>query len=73
MDSLVALGAHLDASFTARQLRSAFRTLARRYHPDRHPSTSDAERARLARVFAELNDNHRRLLNVVVEPVGVHS
>jgi len=73
LDGLVALGANLDANFTARELRSAYRTLARRYHPDRHPSSSDPERARLARVFAELNDNHRRLLNIVIEPVGLHS
>ena len=62
---LVALGADLRADFSLRELRSAYRTLARRYHPDRHPASGEAEKARLAKVFGELNDNHRRLLAVV--------
>jgi hypothetical protein len=70
LDSMVALGATLDANFTARELRSAFRTLARQYHPDRHPSSSNAEKARLAHVFAELNDDHHRLMTVFIEPAA---
>jgi hypothetical protein len=62
LDELVGLGADLHADFTDRELRSAYRTLARRYHPDRHPASSETEKARFARVFADLNENHRRLL-----------
>ena len=39
-----------------------YRLLARRYHPDRHPASNDVEKSRLARVFADLNDDHRSLL-----------
>ena len=67
---LVALGADLRADFTVRELRSAFRLLALRYHPDRHPHSSDAERARLARMFARLNVLHRQLA-AAVEQTGV--
>jgi hypothetical protein len=68
LDELVALGAELDADFTARELRSAYRTLARQFHPDRHPFSSHIEKARLARVFAALNENHRCLLAELIEP-----
>ena len=64
-DGLNTLGARLAPDFGPRDLRSAFRTLARRYHPDRHPSSTDAEKARLARLFAELTDHHRRLVALV--------
>jgi hypothetical protein len=43
-------------------LRGAYRTLARRYHPDRHPGCSPTERARLARLFAEATDSYRSLV-----------
>ena len=43
-------------------LRNAYRTLARRYHPDRHPGCSPADRARLARLFAEATDAYRSLV-----------
>ena len=64
---LVALGADLDAQFTAEQLRRAFRILARRYHPDGHPDIDAPAKARLSRTFADLADHHRCLL-AVVEP-----
>ncbi len=62
LQQLVQLGAHIDGDFTARELRTAFRTLARRYHPDRHPGTSEFEKAKLARQFATLHDAYRVLL-----------
>jgi hypothetical protein len=53
LDVLVGLGAGIDADFTDDDLRRAFRGLARRYHPDRHPASSDGEKARLSRLFAQ--------------------
>jgi hypothetical protein len=58
---LVALGARLADDFTRQELRSAFRLLARRYHPDRHAGSSDAERARLSTVFAGVCDAYNAL------------
>ena len=61
LDRLVALGAKLDATFTPRELRSAFRSLARRFHPDRYPHSTDDERANLSRQFAAIKDDYQRL------------
>jgi hypothetical protein len=61
LERLVALGASLEADFSPEELRSAFRSLARQYHPDRHPGTSDAEKKRLALTFAELHDAYTNL------------
>lgn len=62
---LLTLGATLGSDFTSRELRTQFRLLARRYHPDRHPSSSAEEKARLSRLFTELMNNYHRLLAVV--------
>jgi hypothetical protein len=51
----------LDDAPTPDALRRAYRTLAHRYHPDRHPASSLAERERLARLFAEATEHYRRL------------
>jgi hypothetical protein len=64
LDALVGFGAALHADFTEAELRSAFRALARRYHPDRHPGSNAAERSRLTPVFAGLADHYRDLLAV---------
>lgn len=61
LKTLVALGAELGEAFTARDLRSAFRTLARRYHPDRHPGLDAHGTARLAVEFARVRDACDRL------------
>ena len=51
----------LDDARTPDALRRAYRTLAHRYHPDRHPSSGPAERERLARLFAEATEYYRLL------------
>ena len=51
----------LDDAQTPDALRRAYRTLARRYHPDRHVGCSAAERERLARLFAEATEHYRVL------------
>ena len=51
----------LDDARTPDALRRAYRKLAHRYHPDRHPASSPAERARLANLFAEATDHYRLL------------
>jgi hypothetical protein len=66
---LIALGADLRPDFDAVELRRAFRILARRYHPDRHPDSTEEVKAGLSRTFAELAENHRCLL-AVLESVG---
>lgn len=64
----VGLGARLHADFTSRELRSAFRLLARLYHPDRHPGCSEFEKARLSRLFAGLHEAYRQLLTSIPLP-----
>lgn len=63
LETLIRLGASLDRAFTARELRSAFRELAHRYHPDRHPHASDSECMRLGAAFAELTSAYGILLS----------
>jgi hypothetical protein len=61
LDELNALGANLRADFTPGELRTVFRTLARRYHPDSHPAATRAEASRLSRVFADVTTSYRCL------------
>ena len=51
----------LDEARTPDARRRAYRTLARRYHPDRHHECSADERERLARLFAEATDLYSSL------------
>jgi curved DNA-binding protein CbpA len=66
--ALNALGAGLGEDLSATTLRRAFRRLARRYHPDRHPESSPAELEHLARLFAEATDHYRVLAAALVTP-----
>jgi len=61
LSALNALGADLDDSVTPDTLRTAFRRLAHRYHPDRHPGIDAAGAARLARQFAAATEHYRLL------------
>ena len=54
LDALNACGAKLTANFTAAELRSAYRALARTYHPDRLASLPDNERVHWSQTFAEI-------------------
>jgi hypothetical protein len=66
LDGLRALGAPaLTSDFTEAEIKSAFRALARKFHPDRHPGSSDPERARLSRAFATVCDAYRTLTTAV--------
>lgn len=51
----------LDDAQTPDALRQAYRTLARRYHPDRHPGRTAADHERLARIFAEATALYQQL------------
>jgi hypothetical protein len=61
LTALNALGADLGEDLPMIALRRAFRQLARRYHPDRHPGSSAAELQRLSRLFAEATEHYRVL------------
>jgi DnaJ-class molecular chaperone len=62
IEVLNALGAHLTGSPSRIEVRRAFRTLARRYHPDRHTGRNAGDLALLARSFAAATDAYRRLI-----------
>ncbi len=62
---LVALGAAISPDFTREELRSAFRALARAFHPDRHPGIGPAEQARLSAAFAAMRAHYDVLTRAV--------
>jgi hypothetical protein len=64
LEQLTALGARLRADFTREELRSAFRSLARAYHPDHHPGIPASEKARLSAMFASVRSAY-----VVLRPL----
>ena len=60
-DELEALGGTLTVDFTFDELRSVFRRLARRYHPDRHTGCSAHDKTRLADQFTRARDAYQVL------------
>jgi hypothetical protein len=62
------LGAGLQLHFTGGDLRSAFRRLARKYHPDRHAGCSHQDRDRLAALFGHAREAYEVLSRVT--PAG---
>jgi hypothetical protein len=60
-DELVSLGAGLHPDFTTEELRSAFRRLAREYHPDTHPNSGEPEKQRLSAIFGRVRDAYEDL------------
>ena len=68
LDALVGLGARIDAAFTRHELRTAFRTLALRYHPDRHPHSNDRQKAQLSARFRDITEAYEQLQGVLARP-----
>jgi hypothetical protein len=65
LDAFVDAGVPLGPDFSADEVRSAYRRLARRYHPDRHPLASDAEKAALSRRFVAITTDYDVLLTAL--------
>lgn len=61
---LNALGARLAPDFAAGDLRTAYRRLAQDLHPDRHHGSSEADRTRRSRDFADATDHYKVLLTL---------
>jgi DnaJ-class molecular chaperone len=61
LEYLVSLGARIEADFTEAELRTAFRMLAREYHPDRHPGSSEQQKDRLTALFRRLRQAYEHL------------
>jgi len=62
------LGAGIGVDSSVGELRSAFRMLARRYHPDRHPDASVVDRHRLAWQFTTIRNSYKTLLTALDSP-----
>jgi hypothetical protein len=65
LDAFVDAGASIGPDFSADEVRSAYRRLALRLHPDRHPLASDGEKASLARQFAAITTDYDVLLTAL--------
>jgi len=62
------LGAGVRADFSAGELRSAFRMLARTCHPDCHPRASASDRQQLAQQFTTIRASYETLLAALDTP-----
>ena len=65
LDAFVQFGASISRDFSGHELRSAFRTLARRYHPDRHPHASESDKAALSRQFTAIASSYEILVTAL--------
>ena len=65
LDAFVDAGASIGPDFSADEVRSAYRRLARRFHPDRHPLAADEEKAALSRQFAAVTSDYEVLLTAL--------
>ena len=68
LEALNQLGAGIGVDSSVGELRSAFRMLARRYHPDRHPDASVVDRHRLAWQFTTIRNSYKTLLTALDSP-----
>ena len=68
LDALIGLGAALSSDFTPQELRAAFRVLALRYHPDRHPFASAADVTVLAHTFTAITGHYEVLRGATATP-----
>lgn len=62
VEEMTSLGASLGADFTPDELRGAYRQLARRYHPDVHPTCTEREKATLNALFTRAHASYQVLL-----------
>ena len=65
LDYLVGLGANLGSDFTEAELRTAFRALAREFHPDRHPGSTQQQKERLTAMFRRLRQAYEHLQGAI--------
>ncbi len=65
LDVLRRAGATLGEDFAVDQLKTAFRRLARRLHPDVHPGAGAGELRRLAVTFSNIREAY-----LVLRPLG---
>lgn len=61
LECLRGFGAGLDEACSDDELKSAFRNLALRFHPDRHPQVADGDREYLASAFGRITEAYRVL------------
>lgn len=60
----------LSGEPTPEAIRAAFRQLALRWHPDRHPDAGELTRAALCRRFAQISSAYRELSSASEEPLA---
>lgn len=64
IEAIEILGVRYDSSFD--EIKSAYKTLAKKYHPDSHPDLSEAEKKEMARKFREIRSAYELLRKIKV-------